>query len=151
MKKKARGTPPLPLKPLEKEAKALMLKWQPELFLHDWFFELLFPDEPFNGEKEVDKRTTLASISVDPVYQKAWISIYPSWFKAPSDVREHAMVHELCHCLTQRIWDLSGVFRDGGMVSERELSDSIENLTQKISYVAMRGRWPARTFPKERA
>lgn len=123
---------------MKKEFLRILRKWQPKLFLQGWFFEVHFH---YGSVKEQGDMHVLAEISVDTAYLKAHIHVYDAWFRAQKDIREHAIVHELCHCHTQDAWDNAGKLRDGFLVTDMELRNTIERLTQRISYIAMANQW----------
>lgn len=129
-----------------REVLKILDKWKRKLLLNEWFIDTIFPAEYCEGTP--DGYNVLADTSVDPVYLNAKIRFYPAFFEAPNDVREHAVVHELCHCLTQEAWDNMGKLYRGEMVSGCQQRDIIERLTQRISNVAMRDHWPKRVWKK---
>jgi hypothetical protein len=123
---------------IKAEVRRYIEKWRPRLFLGEWFIELLFPEEDLGSENGY---STLANVCADPTYLNAKIQVFPAFFAAPKDVREHAIVHELCHCLTQEAWDTAGRMRDGGLVNESELTKVVERLTQRIANVAFKNEF----------
>lgn len=134
---------------LEAEALDTINKWRSDLLLDEWFFELIFPEQRSASDTS-DDYGALCDVHADTVYFKAHIRVYPAWFNAPNDVRVHSIVHELCHCLTQQLWDLAGELMNGRLVTEKEVREAVERLTQRISIIAMRGKWPKRTFPRSK-
>lgn len=122
------------------ETVRLLEKWRPMLFLGEWNFEVIFPD--------TDHDSAACEIHVDPVYLSAELRVYPCHFRAPNDVREHNIIHELCHVHTQAIWNVAGKLRDGVLVTEMEIRETVERLTQRISYIAARGKLPPRKREK---
>lgn len=123
-----------------KEVSRIIEKWRGRLFLRGWFVDTRFVDEdkPIEG---CPGSSVYAEVHVDHVYLRAHITVFPCWRAAPKDVREHVIVHELCHCLTQQAWDAISKLRDGVLVTAQEAREIIEKLTQRISYVAMQDEW----------
>jgi hypothetical protein len=121
---------------LKKEALRLVNEWKEHLLLSEWAIEVVYPRKDLADQN----MTVFATVSSDPVYLRAMIRFYPAWFKEPKDHREHIVVHELCHCLTQQAWDCLGKLQNGTLVTHLEAQETIERLTQRISYVAMKGR-----------
>ena len=124
---------------LQAEAKRFLQKWQKQLFLRGWNFELVF-----NEEAPPANENAMCYVSVSPEYMEATVFVNPSYYTAPNDVREHAICHELCHCHTQQLWNLAGYLLDGRLVTDRELRETTEKLTQQIAYIAMQDKWPQR-------
>lgn len=127
---------------MKKEAVALLRKWQKRMLLNEWFFEVFYPDQPY--EENEQGGITHATVNADPVYLKANVRLYPSWFSAPNDIREQIIVHELAHCMTQELRDLADKLRDGRLVTSLEINEVHERLTQRISFVAIRDHWQKR-------
>lgn len=116
--------------------KRIVEKWRPRLFLGEWHISLSYPKE------DVEARGSgqcLAEVSVNPVYMNAVISIYPALFKKTNEVQEHAIVHELCHCLTQEVWELMDMQHRGAAVGEHFQRESVERLTQRIANAVFYG------------
>lgn len=105
-------------------------KWRPRLLLGEWAINLNYP------ESDVDQsgdRTILAYVSADPVYLNATIHIYPAWFDRSDEVREMTLVHELCHCFTQEVWNMMDMQHRGEVVPDRYQREAVERLTQRIT------------------
>lgn len=113
------------------EYQRILERWSGRLLLNEWMFS--FVEEKDQAAGRYDDRDCLAQISVDPVYLTARITIYPAWHRKHPAVREHAIVHELCHCFTQEVWDHMGSLRNGVLVPAHQATDSIERLTQRIA------------------
>ena len=102
-----------------------MDKWRYRLLLNEWHFDLFYPD------KELED--IVADINVDPVYLRAAINLYPKWFRSTDYDAEHSLVHEMCHCLTQELWNAAKSLQRGIVYHEHHLSDCAERLTQRIT------------------
>jgi len=131
----------LKAKDLQKaQLKKWLQTWRRRLLLNEWYFNL---DYPLQDVGMSDDRSVLCEVSVDPVYLKANIKVFPAWFTRSKDVREHALVHEMCHCFTQEVWNLMDSQHNGVTVHAHMQRDSIERLTQRITNAVF---W---TGPKE--
>ncbi len=117
------------------EIEAVLKEWRERLLLQEWHIdaslaEALPPDESSPGE-------CLADISVDSVYLRAKMRIFPVWGQRDRPTREAALVHELCHCVTQPLRDLLNDARLGQAVRREEVRDRSETLTQRVANIAM--------------
>ena len=108
----------------------ILVEWKGRLFLHEWYIDVCYMSEDIDSD---DNYTTNASISACPTYLKANIRIYPLFWEATEDKQIRCLVHELCHCLTQEIWDTIGHMQDGHFVNSNTSRNQIERLTQRIS------------------
>lgn len=115
------------MKPSKKLAHKWIDKWRHILLLNEWHFDLFYPD------KDHADCDVMADINVDPVYLRAAINLYPKWFRASEYDAEHALVHELCHCFTQELWNAAKSLQRGVIYHEHHLSDCAERLTQRIT------------------
>lgn len=113
--------------------KSLIEKYKPILFLQQWGIDVEILEEPHNENPYV-----LADINVVHEYMRSTIRIYPAFFDRPPLSQEEAIIHELCHCITQPAWNVISKFESGMFVPEHVSTEVIENLTQKIAIIAMR-------------
>ena len=111
-----------------REAARIVSKWRKPLFLHEWYFDLHYPEENLN-------ESTIADISANPTYLKAHIRIFPLWSDLSPTLREETLVHELLHCHTQRLWDLAQNLLNGVLVPHHSIHDEVELLTQRLTNV----------------
>lgn len=118
----------------QKEAKAIIRNWQKKLYLSTWRFKIVFPENSLGQDDE--GRKTLAEIHPDSVYLQASIYIYPDFFKTSAKRREHAIVHELCHCHTEELAATVKALQNGTIITRANYRDQVERLTQMISYIA---------------
>lgn len=119
-----------------REINALLKKWVHRLNLQEWTIDVVF----MNGADPIDTATsgdTLADCSPDPVYLQAKIRIYPAWMQRDPWRREQAVVHELCHLITQPARDLVNDSRMGTIVQPNQVRDMIELLTQRVTNIAL--------------
>lgn len=115
-------------------------RWRKRLLLNEWQIFIEFPDK---DPEDDGGGATLASISPCPVYMEAKMRIYPAWFRRSPEVREHALIHELCHCITQEAWDALRHQHNGALVHENMQRDIMERLTQRLTN-AVKGGYHAR-------
>lgn len=105
-------------------------RWRGRLLLNEWHFSFAHSktDKDIDGNKQC-----LAEISACPIYMTARITLYPAWHRKHRDVREHTLVHEMAHCLTQEVWDAMGSLQNGVVYHKHVTQDLIERLTQRIT------------------
>lgn len=121
-----------------REAKRIISKWKSQLFLNEWFIDIRYDPEQPACEPGYDVH---AQVSANPTYMTAVIWIYPSWAKVPKDRREHLLVHELCHLLTQEAWDAMKKLHREGVVTADQQREIMEKLTQRIANAVFRECW----------
>lgn len=120
------------------QAGKIVDRWRPRLLLNEWFIDLIYPEDACVDDG--GGYNALAEIDVNTVYLKAQIKVFPAWFKAPADVREFAIVHELCHIITWTAKDAMNSMLNGVMISNREQHDMIETMTQRVTNAVFWGR-----------
>jgi hypothetical protein len=120
-----------------KRAVQLIEKWRPRLFLCEWQIDVCYPknDVEASGPGEC-----LADVTVNTVYLNALINVYPAWFRKRAAAQEHAIVHELCHLITQEVSDLMRSQHNGVVVHSHTRQEAIERLTQRMANAAFWGR-----------
>lgn len=108
----------------------ILERWRGRLLLNEWHFSFVHSkmDKHIDGDREC-----LAEISACPIYLTARITIYPAWHRKSREVREHTLVHEMAHCLTQEAWDAMGSIQNGVVYHKHVTTDIIERLTQRIT------------------
>lgn len=114
----------------KKSVISLIDKWKPILYLNEWKIYLEFPNQ--NNSECAD---VLAQINCDNVYKCATMTVFNSYFDISNEDKEHSIVHELCHCLTEKLSHLLRCQHDGSLITNREIRDSTEELTQTITNV----------------
>lgn len=112
--------------------KRLIEKWRKRLLLNEWYIDVIYPDEG----RCLDGREVIASNSANPAYLNMQISIYPAFFEAPEQLQEETLVHELCHALTQPVWDMMESLHNGENVTPKHQRSAIETLTQRLTNIA---------------
>lgn len=116
-----------------KEASTLASLWQQRLLLNEWRIDF----HTMGRDEETEGSQTLMDCSPDPVYMMAKVRIFPAYGTKDKDMRELALVHELCHLLTQEARDLVNRSRMENNVTAAETTSAIERLTQRIANVAL--------------
>lgn len=117
-----------------KRVKKWVSKWRPNLFLGEWFITHLF--------EKIDKNNmTLAHIVVDPTYLRANLHYYPNFWTQSKREQEETIVHELAHCLTQRMHDINMDLQNFRMITVPTMNHEWELLTQRIANVALNSEW----------
>lgn len=116
------------------EIRAVIKKWRPILYLNDWYFDVVYPCENLNPEGGFE---VTAEIHADPIYKMGKIWVFPAFFSLDPARREHAIVHELCHCVTQELTDQVVKLQDGFLVTKRERLQANERLTQMLTNIVV--------------
>jgi hypothetical protein len=107
-------------------------KWRCALFLHEWYIDIVFTEE--------DKSAS-AEIRPCPIYKIATIFIHKKFFDAPKKNREHTIVHELAHCISEPSYLAMIDLLNGRLVTPDRIEEIRESLTQTLANVAFRGQW----------
>ncbi len=123
---------------LNTEGSRYIKKWQPKLFLFEWYISVIYAEKDLDADQDGD---TLATCSPDATYMKALITIYPAWFKRSKSLREHSIVHELCHCHTEELRELVRRLHKDVNVTLANTTAAHERLTQRMANIAFRGHW----------
>lgn len=126
----------------------ILEKWRRRLLLNEWRLDAIYPDKP--SEHDQGDYECMAEIAVRPEYLFARITIYPCWFKAPKDVKEHTLVHELCHIVTEPAKAALHKMINGQLVTEREQIEINEVMTERVTNIAFNslGRTPSQVRPE---
>lgn len=119
----------------KKEITRLLEKWRNRLLLNEWHIDVVYPIADSNDGRE--GCSVLASNCVNTAYISMQISIYPAFFNASKYTREKALVHELCHAITQPAWDVMGSLYNGVLTAPHQQIDIIETLTQRVANIAL--------------
>jgi len=119
------------VKPTEKQRKEVaryIKKWREGLLLNEWSIDTWFMPE--------DKDGHAAEVLVEVNYLRASIRIYPCYWENTRRDREEFIVHELCHCITEEIYEACFDMSQGRMITPKYLEQMREQLTQRISNIA---------------
>ena len=119
------------------EVGRIIEKWRPKLFLGEWHFDVQHAKEA--DPTDAHDLDTLACVNADPVYKLAVITVYPAWYAKRPDVREHAIVHEMCHCLTEEVWRLAQRLQEGYAIHPNLVHEAVEKCTQRIANAVFYG------------
>jgi len=103
-------------------------KWRGILHLEDWRIK------KFIVRKEhVDGPEITAQVTTDSPYMLCSLEVFPSIFERTRSEREHMVVHELCHCIVNRLDELMRRLQGGHIVTDKERIDALENVNQKLT------------------
>lgn len=127
-----------------KEASDNAATWTPRLLLHEWRLAFSTVDK----DQDNEDGETLMDCSPDPVYLMAKIRIFPAYARKDKAMRELALVHELCHLITQEARDLINRSRMENNVTAAETRATIERLTQRLANVALGQHLTAKRPPR---
>lgn len=111
-------------------------KWRHKLFLGEWHFSFEVAKEDISGD---GNGNVLAEISVNTVYMNAVIKTFPAYYRKSKEIQEHTIVHEMCHCITQDLWDAMDALINGRLITPKQQRDIIERTTQRIANLAFYG------------
>ena len=114
-------------------------KWRLRLFLGEWYIDLIYKKEP--NENNHPGFTITATCDADPVYMRAFVSIYPEFFRLSKKQMEETIVHELSHCHTQSVWNCMKCLHQGELITPDQMRSEIEQLTQRITNIAFQDEW----------
>jgi len=121
----------VPTKKQETWARNHLNKWREKLNLSEWMLSVTFCKKDDHNSHGY---TTHAEVNVDPVYLRAHVYIYPAFWELPEHRKNQALIHELCHCFTQEIWDTTTDLKNGRLINDHTIRAQIERLTQRITY-----------------
>lgn len=121
-----------------KFCKDIVNKWRSRLFLGEWFIDLCYAS---TDKDEQPGGRPAAECRADPVYMQATITIYPCFWNSDVDRRIHMLVHELCHCHTQSVWNIIKNFSNGFYTVPDDVHAEIEILTQRMANIAYQQEW----------
>lgn len=112
-------------------AQVLVERWRHRLNLHEWTFTVV--DLPGDQESDDCGADVICDINANPVYRIAKLRLYPIWYRSKPDVREFAIVHELCHCITEPLRDAMQALHNGVAMPPHVQLDLVETCTQSIA------------------
>lgn len=118
--------------------KKVISKWRGRLFLGEWHIDLAYAKD--DRDMQTGGRPA-ADCWACPVYLQATITIYPCFWNAPADRREHMLVHEMVHCQTQSVWNCMRSLHQGELITPDQMRTEIEQLTQRITNIAYQQEW----------
>ncbi len=106
-------------------------KWSIHLFLTEWKFTLSSTKE--DDEKQDD--STVLTVEVLVPYKKAHVTVHKEYLSCTPRDREEAVLHELFHCHTEQITNLSVRLMNDKSVTRGELEETNETLTQTLTNI----------------
>lgn len=113
-----------------KEISSMINKWRGNLLLDEWYIDVSYIQDDLDND---DCAYTNADITADPVYLRAKIRLFPHFLEETLDVQERVILHELCHCHVQELWNIATKLKEGNLVHGGIISDIAERLTQRIA------------------
>lgn len=112
----------------KKAVERLVNKYQKLLLLNNWTI-----DVKVSKELQVDNASARVTYN-NPDYKMVCIEIYQAAFMQPNSL-EHIIVHELCHCLTEKIYLIAHNFLNGHFRTPDEINERREELTEHIAKI----------------
>lgn len=111
---------------MKKRISDLIKKYQKKLYLDLWTFTF---EVSKDGE---DDEGGIASITVNSTYRTGHLVIYKRAFDKPNSI-DDVIRHELCHCLTDRLYVYCNELLQGKLRTAQDISEQNESLTEWIS------------------
>lgn len=117
-----------PTEAQKREVKKYVDKWRSILFLNVWYFDIYYTED----EEEI-----AVSIKADHIYKNAAIYVNTKvFFERKKEVREEAIIHELCHCILEPFnWAHKEIQMNDRNIPEKEFESILESVTQHIARV----------------
>jgi hypothetical protein len=113
----------------KKEVTRFINKWRPKVFVGEW---QIFT----NFKKNQDRPDVACSIDIDWEYLRATINVYPGHWDQTKQMREFAILHELCHIQTHELEEMAHDLHNGRFVNQHDISVAAERLTQRMANIA---------------
>jgi hypothetical protein len=104
-------------------------KYRHKLFLEKWDLNISYMRYNKSGSKAV------ADISINEEYFDAKICIYPRFWNLYVKDQEFAILHELCHCITEESFDVAANILQGSMTTHEAIRFTNERMTQTIAKI----------------
>ena len=76
-----------------------------------------------------------AEISVDDMYRRITILLYPRFFNESLETQRRILLHELCHCITDELMTISFDLYTGKLRTKRDMEGANERTTSMIESI----------------
>lgn len=86
----------------------------------------------FMKEEKEEGERLIADVSIDRLYQRILIRIYPSFWNEHIKFQRKALLHEFCHVIIQPIQSVALDLFNGKFRTMKELRDATEESTSKV-------------------
>jgi len=125
-------------KPLVWKEKASRKKWLDNevdklmkiFFLEGWSVYLEYNKYPKSQNSCVD-----ADVAANWSYRRFTINVYPQFWNSSEEDRVEILIHEFCHVLVERPFELLHDFQKGNFVTPNEIEDVNEHTTTWIATI----------------
>lgn len=108
-----------------------------------WCFDLAnytrtykFKEDP--KETDNDDTETCADITTSHTYRTISIRIFPPFWTQSVDEQVRILIHELCHTITEDLYDCGNNLRQGVLVTDMELTHYRERATEQVATMIFR-------------
>ena len=104
--------------------------WRARLMLSTWSVNIEFSETP-----REDDPAPFADVTAKHRYSEMSIVIYPRFWQEAREVQQRVLMHEMIHCVTDRVHNLIERRVAKRRVTEDEKLDAVENLTETITNI----------------
>ena len=108
-----------------------------------WCFDLAnytrmykFKEDPKDTDN--DNTETCADIITSHTYRSISIRIFPPFWTQSQDEQVRILIHELCHTITEDLYDCGSNLRQGILVTDMELTHYRERATEQVATMLFR-------------
>lgn len=121
---------------MKREVQRLVEKWTKILDLQNWTFQIELSKkniDPDESGLEIPAQTVISSR-----YSTCLIKINPCYSDYTKNQREFFIIHELCHCITDKLDELLYRIECGKHVAYGQRIDVREEVTDKMARILYR-------------
>ncbi len=103
----------------------------------EWLFDMqnYTRDVAFYTKEKTEEANVLADIVTNHTYRVLNVNIYPRFFRVSKEEQCRALIHELCHTITEDIHCDWCEMYAGKFVREAEAIHHRERATEQIAYI----------------
>lgn len=113
----------------KKRIKELVEKYQEKLLLQGWDITWTYSEKWAS-----DDGKAAAQAIISHIYRTCDVTVWDSSFTAPNDI-EHIIKHELCHCITQPLYEYCYDFINGKFRTLTDIEEQREIMTEHFAKV----------------
>jgi hypothetical protein len=112
------------------KVRALVGRWKNTMYMGEWAVDIDF------DEKEAECGN-MGAIRIEPYDRDAQLTIYPYLTRHQEDLEE-AVIHELVHCILEKMWMCADQLRSGKLVTEKHIMEITEETTSHLTSIISR-------------